>query len=209
MPVKDPEKKKAAQERANAKRAGARARGWACIVYPESAPSGWVDKLKEGHIQTLISPLHDKDVTAEGEVKKEHYHVLAMFDAPVPDATAAAYFARAKVTAPPEQVKSVKGYARYLVHMDDHDKHRYGESDVISISGAVWEAVALDDGEADNRMLDEIEQWLDDYECVSYRGLCAYARNERPEWTGLIRRRTIHLSAYVKSAAWEVTRQKE
>lgn len=209
MPIKNATKKQAAQKRADAKRAGTRARGWACIVYPESAPSDWMDKLREGHIQTLISPLHDMDVTAEGEVKKAHYHVLAQFDAPVPDTAATAYFARAGVTAPPEQVKSIKGYARYLVHMDDHDKHRYDDRGVLALSGAVWAAVALEDGEADNRLLDEIEEWLDATECVSYRGLCAYARSERPEWTGLIRRRTIHLSAYVKSAAWEVNNVRE
>jgi hypothetical protein len=197
------EANKEADKRYNAKRVGKRSRGWACVVYPDSAPTDWVDKLREGHIQTLISPIHDKDKTAEDEPKKPHYHVMAMFDNPVPDSAASAYFAKVGVTAPPEMLKSVKGYARYLIHMDDHDKYPYSDKDIITLSGAVWATVALDDGEAEEKMLDEIEQYLDDTGCTSYRALCAYARNERPEWTRVIRRRTIHLSAYLKSLGWE------
>ena len=31
------------------------------------------------HIPVLISPLHDKDVTPDGEIKKAHYHVIIMY----------------------------------------------------------------------------------------------------------------------------------
>ena len=76
MPIKDLEKRKEANKRYYEKRKGTRSRGWACIVYPESAPENWTETLNEAHIETLISPLHDKDVTAEGSPKKPHYHVL-------------------------------------------------------------------------------------------------------------------------------------
>ena len=41
MPIKDPEKRKEAQQRATEKRQGQRARFWACVVYPDSAESGY------------------------------------------------------------------------------------------------------------------------------------------------------------------------
>ena len=47
-------------------------------LYPESAPDGWRDALAEQHVQVLVSPLHDADVTADGTPKKPHWHVLAM-----------------------------------------------------------------------------------------------------------------------------------
>jgi hypothetical protein len=87
--------------------------------------------------------------------------------------------------------------------MDDHDKHPYSDKDVKALSGAVWATVALDEGQAEDKLLDEIEQWIDDTGCFSYRALCAYARMECPEWTRVIRHRTIHLSAYLKSLDWE------
>lgn len=179
---------KEVQQRADAKRAGMRARGWACIVYPDSAPEDWVGRLSEAHIQTLISPLHDKDLRADGAPKKPHYHVLAMFDNPVTELSAKNYFGRIGVTAPPEKVDTIKGYARYLVHLDDHDKARYNEREVTALAGASWASSALDEAEEVNLLLDEIEDFLADSGCVSYFALCRYARQERPEWTRVIRK---------------------
>lgn len=202
MPATDSEKLRAARKRADERR-GPRSRGWACIVYPESAPDGWVEALRGQHVQALVSPLHDQDVSADGTPKKPHWHVLMMADQPVRESTAREVFAAAGVTAPPEQVRSVKAYARYLVHMDDFDKHRYSESDVLELSGASWAAAALDESEERDRALSEIEDWLDEQGCLSYRQLCRYARAERPDWVHVIRTCTIHLSAYVRSAQWE------
>src|SRR5699024_1690594 len=58
-------------------------RDWTFIVYPESAPENWRTVLDETHLRWIESPLHDKDVNADGEVKKEHYHILIIFDGPV------------------------------------------------------------------------------------------------------------------------------
>lgn len=182
-----------------------KSRGWACIVYPDSAPEDWISRLEDGHVQVLISPLHDQDVRGDGSPKKPHWHVLAMWDGPVTAAVAAQLFERMQVTAPPERVASLRGYARYLVHMDDHDKHRYDADDVIALSGASWMGVALDDAEQTNSALDQIEAWIDESGCVSYAALCRYARAERPDWTSVIRTHTIHLTALLRSLEWEAS----
>lgn len=57
------------------------------------------------------------------------------------------------MTAPLEMVRSIKAYVRYLVHMDDLDKHRYSEADVSELCGASWGAVALDEHEERDRIL--------------------------------------------------------
>ena len=198
---------KEVQRAADAKRAGKRARGWACIVYPESAPGDWVDKLRDTHIQMLISPLHDKDKRGDGTPKKPHYHVLAMWDNPVGEASARKIFGKIGVTAPPEQIDSIKGYARYLVHLDDHDKARYSEQDVVALGGATWRGSALDEGEEIQSLLDEIEDFIAESSCISYFTLCRYARTERPEWTRVIRKNTIHLTALLRSLQWEMDQE--
>lgn len=207
MPYRDPAKQKEAKKRYDEKRKGKRARAWACIVYPESAPEDWIERLKTAHIETLISPLHDSDVTATGEPKKAHFHVLATFPSAVPEEAAADYFRLAGVTAPPEMVKNYVGYARYLVHLDDHDKHRYDESRVIGISGASWKAVALSPADAADAILDEIEMWVIETGCVSYLALLRYALAERPDWKHTIRHNTMHLMAVMKSAMWEAQQE--
>ena len=79
MPTKDSEKLKAARARADAKRVG-RTRNFATVVYPDSAPADWKEKLDQLHVAAFISPLHDKDINPNGEPKKAHYHVLVMFE---------------------------------------------------------------------------------------------------------------------------------
>ena len=75
---------------------------WNLIVYPDSAPDGWIDKLKATGMRIAISPLHDKDTwdhdspeytnpeTGEvldrgklykaGDRKKAHWHVIIVSD---------------------------------------------------------------------------------------------------------------------------------
>lgn len=195
---------KEVQRKADAKRAGKRSRSWACILYPESAPADWKTILSDTHMEIIVSPIHDKDVTAKGEPKKPHYHVMALWANPASETTAANLFSLIGVTAPPEYVRNIKGYARYLVHMDDHDKHRYSESDVMCFGGASWAAVAGDEARQEDKTLMEIEDWIDEYNETSYRQLCRYARSERPDWYYTIRTHTIHLTHYLKSLKWEM-----
>ena len=60
MPIKDEKKKKEAQQRADAKRAGKRARAWTALMYQESAPDGWMEKLSNLLVEALISPYTTK-----------------------------------------------------------------------------------------------------------------------------------------------------
>lgn len=188
------------------KRAGKRSRVWACIVYPESAPADWLEQLKGLHLRVLVSPLHDRDVDAEGNPKKPHYHVLIIFEAPVALSTAKQSFSVVGYTGQPEQVNSARGYARYLLHMDDHDKFPYFQDPackVMEIGGASWSSIALDEAEELDRILDEIEDWIDEQGVTSYRVLCAYARSERPEWKHVVRTHTIHCKAYLRSMEYD------
>lgn len=57
-----------------------RTRNFATVLYPESAPNDWKVLLQEQRIPALISPLHDKDINLDGTLKKEHYHVMILFE---------------------------------------------------------------------------------------------------------------------------------
>jgi len=76
---------------------------------------------------------------------------------------------------------------------------------VACYGGADWAEVALSDAERADKLLDEIEDWIDDTGCVSYVALCRYARRQRPDWTRCVRTHTVHLSALIRSAYWEQT----
>lgn len=122
-------------------RGAGRSRAWAAVVYPESAAEGWREILTELHISGFISPLHDSDINPDSTQKKPHYHVLLVWES-VKTAQQAAEVWKA-IGAVPEgrPVNSVRGYARYLVHMDNPEKHQYDPADIVSLSGADWAAV--------------------------------------------------------------------
>ena len=54
-----------------------RGRNWTIVVYLDSSPEDWEDVIKQE--PAVISPLHDKDVTEDGERKKPHYHVILSY----------------------------------------------------------------------------------------------------------------------------------
>ena len=55
------------------------------LIYPESVPEDWKERLELLDVPMAISPLHDKDISSvQGqEYKKAHYHVLYVANNPV------------------------------------------------------------------------------------------------------------------------------
>ena len=117
-----------------AKKVDSRARNWSLVVYHESAPENWRDILDDYHIPWVESPLHDKDINPDGEIKKPHWHVILIWDGPVTQ-NAAMKIAE-KVNAPqPVKLESVRGAYRYFTHMDNPEKYQYDEKDIKLFNG--------------------------------------------------------------------------
>jgi len=115
------------------KRTASRTRCFASVVYPESAPDNWIDILRSFHVNALISPLHDKDVNPDsGEIKKPHHHIELLFDGPKTREQAQVIF-DAIGGVGLEVLNSVRGYARYLCHLDNPEKAQYSPDDVTVI----------------------------------------------------------------------------
>lgn len=160
--------------------ASKRFRNFATVVYPESAPEGWVDILSDFHIPVFISPLHDKDVNPTGEVKKEHYHVMLMFDGvKTRDQASEVFFSIGGVGC--EVVNTIRGYARYLCHLDNPEKAQYKIECVRALSGADYMGViglAVDKYKA----LREMQDFCRDNNIFSFADLADYCAYERFDW---------------------------
>ena len=186
------------------KSAEMRSRIFATVVYPESAPEDWLQRLEGTHVAAMVSPLHCLDTLPTGEQKKEHYHVLWRYAGVKSIAQAQEVVNLIGGAGSVEVVSDYRGYARYLCHLDSPDKAQYSADDVKCFGGANWAEVALSDAERTDALLDEIEDWIDETGCVSYVVLCRYARRQRPDWTRCVRTHTVHLSALIRSAYWEL-----
>lgn len=178
-----------------------RTRNFATIVYPESAPENWQDILAQQFIPAFISPLHDKDINPTGEQKKAHYHVVIMFDGVKTDEQAKEIIDLIGGVGL-ERVNSIRGYARYLCHLDNPDKAQYEQSDVRSLCGADYIGtigLIIDKYKAIGEILDYCKENNE----TSYARLLEYCREERFDWFRVLcDNGTYVVETYLKSRSW-------
>lgn len=111
-----------------------RTRTWATIVYPDSAPSNWLDILSDFKVPCAISPLHCDDINPNGEKKKPHYHVVFSFDS-VKSQQQVKDIITSFGGVGTEKVNSLRGYCRYLCHLDNPEKAQYSTKEVRTLFG--------------------------------------------------------------------------
>lgn len=178
-----------------------RTRNFATVVYPESAPKDWQDILSAQFIPAFISPLHDKDKNPTGEPKKPHYHVVLMFDSVKTREQAAEVFSKIGGVGC-EIVQSIRGYARYLCHLDNPEKVQYKQEDVRSLCGADYAGtigLVIDKYKAIGEMID----FCIEYNIDSYSNLLEYCRTERFDWFRVLcDNGTVVMKEYLKSKYW-------
>lgn len=118
-----------------------RTRNWATIIYPRqtegeetTCPDNWEEILSQLAVKAVASPLHDNDVTEEGEVKKAHRHVVIAFDGVKTQAQAKEIFEKIGGVGC-EPISSLFSMTRYLTHLDNPEKAQYSSTDVICFGG--------------------------------------------------------------------------
>lgn len=144
-----------------------KSRYFATVCYPESGLSLEAIKecLDESHIPYAVSPLHDMDVNADGEIKKSHYHVLLMFDNTTTDTVAKEVFSKINGVGC-ELVRSKRGYFRYLCHKDNPEKFQYDES-LITYGNGIDPDEFLSERDMDQYYL-QIMEFIEKYDIYEY-----------------------------------------
>lgn len=180
-----------------------RTRNYATVVYPESAPENWQQIISESKIPMFVSPIHDQDLNPTGEKKKPHYHVIIMFES-VKTKEQAEELIKSFGGVGCEVVNSLRGYARYMTHMDNPEKHQYNMDDVKSYGGADYIhaiGTAADKAKACREMI----TWIEENDIVSYRDLMEYASVNRSDWfDALINNSSMAMIEYIKSRYWQL-----
>lgn len=177
-----------------------RARNFATVVYPESAPDGWQDLLSCHCVPAFISPLHDRDVNPTGEPKKPHFHVVLMFEGKKSIEQVTEIF-KSIGGVGCEVVKSIRGYARYLCHLDNPEKAQYEPSDVRCIASDYIGTIglAIDKYVA----LGEMQDFCEKYDIVSFYALAKYARSNRQDWYRILSDcGSVFMREYLQSRKW-------
>lgn len=173
-----------------------RTRNWTFIVYPESAPADWRDRLDTEHIQWIESPLHDKDKNADGEAKKAHWHVLVLF-------VGKKSFEQVKqltdsLNAPiPQKTASAKGMVRYMAHLDNPEKVQYSPGDIIGHGGVDVAEYLKPTSSSRYLLIREMMDFVREKNIIEIEDLLTYASTERfDDWFPLL----CDNSAYIMGA---------
>lgn len=179
-----------------------RTRNYAFLVYPESAPPNWMEILSDAHCPAFVSPLHDKDVNPDGELKKAHYHVMLLFDS-VKTTDQAQAIRDAVGGVGWEKIASQRGYIRYLCHLDNPEKHQYSKQDVKSFGGLNYMSMVSLPTDVD-AMLDDMTRFIDDNKVFSFRQFASYCRDYNADWSYVLKHSgAYYIKEYIKGLAWD------
>lgn len=155
-----------------------RTRNWNIIVYPDSAPDNWRQIIDEWHIEWVESPLHDRDVNPDGQVKKAHYHVSLLFPGmktydQVRELTSI-------LNCPiPVRALSVKGSVRYMAHLDNPEKAQYDLGSIIAHGGLDLADLLRPTASERYGMIREMCDWIRENQITEFQDLMDYAMTER------------------------------
>lgn len=179
-----------------------RTRNFASILYPESASPNWLEILKEQHIPFLVSPLHNNDLNPTGDAKKPHYHIILIFDN-VKTVEQATEIFKLINSVGCEKINSLKNYSRYLCHLDNPEKAQYKTEDVIAYGIDYLDIIKSTSNKY--KMLEEMQDFCDKYDVVSFYLLCQYARKNNKEWyKTLCDNGSVYMREYLKSKDWSM-----
>lgn len=175
-------------------------RNWAFVLYPESAPADWREQLQKTGLPCAISPLHDRDVIATGEPKKPHYHVMVFYQGPT------SYNVVKRLTDGlnqpiPQVVEQVRGYYRYLTHMDNPEKAQYPASEIQTLNGFdIGDFVEMSKSEV-TKVLRALMGYIQDNNLMEYADLMDMTMCEGvpPEWFDVAASHTLFFTGYLKS----------
>jgi hypothetical protein len=159
-----------------------KSRNWTIIVYPDSAPKDWRGILDNQHIQWIESPLHDKDVNpGTGEIKKAHWHILLVYDGPTTFKNVSSL--AAELNSPiPQAIGSAKGLVRYMIHLDNPEKHQYPLDEIVGHCGA--DVQSYFELSATNKLnvMKEIVEYIYDEKIDNYADFLMIAMQKSDDW---------------------------
>lgn len=190
---------------------------WSAIVYPESAPEFWIQKLRNKGYRIAISPLHDKDVwnhdspemvdpeTGEimpkgsiykaGDGKKAHWHVIIVCDQRVNYKEINAEIQNICHCPYIQKCRSLKNAYAYFLHANAPEKYQgYMKEEIQVFNDFHIEPTKYEQNIIATEMVKliqeyDISEWAD---CVEF--FC-----EDPEFSLILSTRAAYFNAYIKS----------
>lgn len=175
-----------------------RSREWIFILYPESAPDNWQERLRALQINFVISPIHDKDVDDNGNLKKAHYHILLSF------ASKKSYKQIEDITSGLNQpfpmiCHDKSAQIRYFVHKDDPEKYQYDIKDIQTYGRVDLDTYFKFTTEDELSIVDAMLDYCEENGITEYFQLIDYVRKNNRDWFRYLNKNSFVVKEYLKS----------
>lgn len=178
--------------------ANRRARNWCAVVYPDSAPSDWKQLLDNLNVKWACSPLHDKDVDDDGQLKKAHWHIVICYSGNKSFDQVCEDLAEIKCPIP-QICRDVRSSVRYFIHKDHPHKYQYSQSDIEAYGGFdVGDVFQLSKSEKTQVLID-ISNFVREWDIKEYWDLLFYAIDENADWVSVIQDNSMYFERLLKS----------
>lgn len=169
-----------------------KARYFTFLLYPESIPNDWNQRLGLMGVPIAISPLHDRDKSnVEGQTyKKAHYHVVYVAKNPVTTDSVRKRIQRAlgprSVSKVQIVVQSMKNMYLYLTHESKDaiakNKHKYSKHDITLLNNFDIDRYITLDVEDKDDMLNDVCDLIDDHNLANMRELRRFLKAHGSEY---------------------------
>lgn len=164
-------------------------------------PDNWIEILDSYHVAAIISPLHGLDINPDGSLKKPHYHVMLMFEGMKSQDQADEIF-DAICGVGRETIQSARGYARYMQHLDNPEKHRYTETPRC-LGGIDYDAIIHLPGD-DTANIKDMLRYIRVNNIRSFARFVDICSSNNDEWfNSIVHRNAYIIKEYIKSLDWE------
>lgn len=177
-----------------------RSRTWACVVYPDSSPDNWRSLLDEHHIAWAESPFHCFDVNpGTGEKKKDHWHIALSFEGKKSlDQIKSILEGITDVL--PIPLNSLRGYVRYMAHLDNPEKYQYPVDQIVGHGGLDVDDLLRLSASARYKIVGKICSYAAEHNILYFSDLADYCLAEHPEdwYPVLVDQNTYYISNYIR-----------
>lgn len=168
-----------------------KARYFTFLLYPDSIPFDWKEKLELLGLPIAISPLHDKDLSSvEGQkYKKAHYHLIYVAKNPV---TAESVRLKIKRCLGEESIakvqiviQSMENIYLYLTHESKDaiakNKVKYNKSDIVLINNFDIDRYVTLDTEEKEETFNLVCDLIDEFNLANIRELRRFIKSRGEE----------------------------
>lgn len=169
-----------------------KARYFTFLLYPESIPNDWNQRLELMGVPIAVSPLHDRDKSnVEGQTyKKAHYHVVYVAKNPVTTDSVRKRIQRAlgpgSVSKVQIVVQSMENMYLYLTHESKDaiakNKHKYSKRDITLLNNFDIDRYITLDVEDKDDMLNDVCDLIDDHNLANMRELRRFLKAHGSEY---------------------------